>query len=642
MFAGIFPLLWFFTSPVAEVNTKSIAEIPTTTTFCGVELTITEKGKEKIREYKKKLYENPVYFNAAVNRGDTYLPFVEEALSDIGVPDDLKYLPMQESNLKAEAVSSSNAVGFWQFKAEVAEEVGLIVNEFVDERKHIYRSSIAAASYISKVNRNYDNWLYAIIAYYEGTTGSLAYTSVGNYGKKSMVIDENTHWYLVKTIAYKMTYEDALNITFQPNTWLEPISATCPLNSKTLATKHGLTEEKFLEYNKWMLQKSVPEGGSFTYYIPHTGEIYRKHTSDPNKAFNGKEVVTTKIVPKLNPVKPEPKPVTPPVKSEPVVIVPSPKPNANQAVNEIDLPADRYVRIELEDDLFYGEEALLSDIQPEYILYSGKQSLQDIALYFGITYSNLMDWNRTSVQNEPRKGSIIYLKKPKKSRFHIVESGESLADIAKKHRTSVSKIQKKNGMKKDDLKIYTGQRINLKENTGKNDKVIILTSEMWKNAAIQPIGITENIAIVEEKKEERVPVVSLPFAGGGAYMDTLITRDTIYPKPSPVISRWITHTVVANETLWGISQRYKTTVDIIKKVNALPSDALSPGQRLSIFTTLPDLGEYQDGYYHTVLGGETIEKIATRYGVPAYLVAKKNGITAPSLKPGSILFISRE
>ena len=125
-------------------------------------------------------------------------------------------------------------------------------------------------------------------------------------------------------------------------------------------------------------------------------------------------------------------------------------------------------------------------------------------------------------------------------------------------------------------------------------------------------------------------------------MDTIITKDTIYPKPSSIKSKWIEHTVVANETLWGISQKYKSTVDIIKKANALKSDALSPGQSLRIFTTLPDFQEYKEGYYHTVLGGETLEKIAGRYGVPSYLIAKKNEIAAPDLKPGQILIISKD
>lgn len=644
MLAGIFPILWFFTLGNPNPDLLKPSEVPGITTFCGVEITITEKGKEKIREYKKKLYENPVYFNAAVDRGDTYLPFIEEALADIGAPDDLKYLAMQESNLKADAVSTSNAVGFWQFKEDVGKEAGLKINEKVDERKHIYRSSIAAASYISRVNRNYDNWLYAIISYYEGTTGSVNYTSVENYGKKTMVIDENTHWYLLKTIAYKLTYEDALNITFQPNLWLEPVAVTGPASAKEIASKYNLSEEVFLEYNKWILSKEIPSGELFTCYIPHTSDLYRNHTPDPNKAFAGKEIVSTKVVPKVK-SEPNAPPVNPEVQPSPV-IPPSfvPVSKEKDASLVIDLQPERYVEINLEDDLYYGEEAMLSDVRPEYILYNGNQSLQDLALYFGITYTNLMNWNGTSVNQEPKKGSIVYLQKPKKSRFHIVEEGESLVTIAKQHRTSVSKIQKKNRMDKNDFKIYRGQRLNLKESVNKNDKIIILTHNLWKTVAVNtPVQQTDSpfpapaVTDLPEKKNTLVSPQSVTVA-----MDTIIVRDTIFPNPSPLKSRWLEHTVAANETLWAISQKYKSTVDIIKKANDLKSDALSPGQKLRIFTTLPDFQEYREGYYHKVLSGETLEKISGRYGVPSFQLAKINEITSPELRPGQILLIIKE
>lgn len=213
----IFPLLlsffWNFEQPT---------KVPDTTIFCGIEITIDESAKEKIRDIKKKLYENPTYFNAAVDRGDTYLPFIEEALRDLNVPDDIKYVAMQESNLFPAAVSTSNAVGFWQFKEDAAKESGLVVNAFIDQRKHVYLSSLAAASYFAKANRTYDNWLYSIISYYEGVTGVVDYTDPKYYGKKQMTIDDKTHWYLLKSIAYKLTYEDALKLTYQPTVWLHP------------------------------------------------------------------------------------------------------------------------------------------------------------------------------------------------------------------------------------------------------------------------------------------------------------------------------------------------------------------------------------------------------------------------------------
>ena len=73
-------------------------------------------------------------------------------LKENGIPDDFKYLAIQESGFISDAVSSSNAVGFWQFKKLTADEVGLRVDRKIDERQNIVTSSRGAAKYLQKNN----------------------------------------------------------------------------------------------------------------------------------------------------------------------------------------------------------------------------------------------------------------------------------------------------------------------------------------------------------------------------------------------------------------------------------------------------------------------------------------------------------
>ena len=68
--------------------------------------------------------------------------FVEEILKRQGIPEDFKYLAIQEGEFISDAVSSSNAVGFWQFKKASAQELGVRVDAAVDERKHIIASTV--------------------------------------------------------------------------------------------------------------------------------------------------------------------------------------------------------------------------------------------------------------------------------------------------------------------------------------------------------------------------------------------------------------------------------------------------------------------------------------------------------------------
>ena len=153
-----------------------------------MQLTLSPKAKERAQEIVDQLHASPKSYEELVQRSHLYMPFIQEALEIVGVPDDLKYLAVVESWLKGDAVSKSNAVGFWQFKDFTAREVGLLINQQVDERKHIFRSSIGAGRYLYGLNQQFGNWIYAIIGYNRGGRGAIPFTDTRYYGKNKMTI----------------------------------------------------------------------------------------------------------------------------------------------------------------------------------------------------------------------------------------------------------------------------------------------------------------------------------------------------------------------------------------------------------------------------------------------------------------------
>ncbi len=150
------------------------------------------------------LHINDKYFQIFVDRINIYFPVIERILKEEEMPDDLKYLALQESALIPDAVSSSNAVGFWQFKKETAEDYGLTVNDKIDERKNIVSSTRAASRYIKNSNFLFENWIFSIYSYYQGLSGAKAVTDPKLYGSKRMSIDKDTHWYIIKFLGYKV------------------------------------------------------------------------------------------------------------------------------------------------------------------------------------------------------------------------------------------------------------------------------------------------------------------------------------------------------------------------------------------------------------------------------------------------------
>ena len=134
-----------------------IPQVPAEMEFADMIIRINPQARREIQLDVDALYRNPSYFKVKLERVNLYMPIVERELRSVGVPLDLKYLVIQESGLIPDAVSTSNAVGFWQFKQGTAEEVFLRVDSQIDDRKNIVNSTRGAALYLKKHNNTFDN-----------------------------------------------------------------------------------------------------------------------------------------------------------------------------------------------------------------------------------------------------------------------------------------------------------------------------------------------------------------------------------------------------------------------------------------------------------------------------------------------------
>jgi membrane-bound lytic murein transglycosylase D len=102
-----------------------------------------------------------------------YFNTIDKVFTSYDLPVELKYLAVIESRLNPNIVSRVGAVGLWQFMPASAKRFGLKTNG-VDERRNSYKSSVAAARYISYLNKIFDDWLLTIAAYNSGPAPVLA------------------------------------------------------------------------------------------------------------------------------------------------------------------------------------------------------------------------------------------------------------------------------------------------------------------------------------------------------------------------------------------------------------------------------------------------------------------------------------
>ena len=94
-----------------------------------------------------------------------YFPVFEKMLTDSGMPQELKYLPVIESALNPMAVSYAGAVGLWQFMYGTGALYGLKVNAYCDDRRDIFKATEAAVSYLKELYNTYGDWFMALAAY---------------------------------------------------------------------------------------------------------------------------------------------------------------------------------------------------------------------------------------------------------------------------------------------------------------------------------------------------------------------------------------------------------------------------------------------------------------------------------------------
>ena len=192
-------------------NTRSYSfpTIPKSMLFFGRTINLED---EDIRERLDREIITNVYFQSsttfALKRANRFFPEIEKILSEEHVLEDFKYLAVIESNL-SEVSSPVGANGFWQFMPFTAKEYGLVMNDEVDERMNLTKSTRAACSFIKNAHKIFGDWVNACASYNRGIGGvqsDMKWQKTDHYFDTDM--NNETGRYVFRIMAMKLIMEN--------------------------------------------------------------------------------------------------------------------------------------------------------------------------------------------------------------------------------------------------------------------------------------------------------------------------------------------------------------------------------------------------------------------------------------------------
>lgn len=639
---------------------QQTVSVPQNVYFADIHLTISDGAQQVIQKKVDALHKNPTYFQAKVELADAYFPLIDQIFKEEGVPADLKFLSLQESGLIGDAVSTSNAVGYWQFKREAASDFNLRVDNVVDERKHILEASRGAARYFKRSNNYYNNWFNSILSYYLGYSGAKAATKTSDIGTKKMTVTEKTHEYLLTFLAHKIAYENHVGKNSKPAIALQPLRATPGQSLAEIALDNKADFAELEKYNKWLLGSTIPSDKDYYVMLPLRGAERAILASNENttnlpvassKQKAGSSAAAAAMVTRngLN------------------ALVARQGDNKDKLALQAGISTRKFLKY---NDLrsfdkieagvaYYTEKKGTSATAAEFHVVQPGETMQMISQHYGIQLKHLVFKNRMKRNEVPVPGRVLWLKnrRPLNKPVEVRELNKQVAARQEMAASDVKPVTKPAAA--------TAAR---QTDNGKKENVITRFFNSFKKnkkqteAAKEPVPVEETVVeetIVEEVAIEEIapPVEEKPVQP--------VTREAMYPgsrtpaatKPATTPKQDPTKTTPINPTT-PVQEpaTVKTTPAAAAKPAATPAkqEPVKAEPAKPVATTTPaktaepvqttepvkEAVPVTKTAKHVVKQGETLYGISKMYNITVADLTNWNKLSEGPLKLGQELIIA--
>ena len=256
-----------------EIGYVKLPPVPDQLFLCDKAIPLSD---EDVREdFEREFYQfldNKGLLTILVKRYGKFFSVVSEELNREDMPSDLIYLAIAESYLNPRAISKANAGGIWQFIKETAKREGLSINDTIDERYSVTRSTRTALDYLKKLHDEFGDWFVAMAAYNAGEVRLRE--AVANQNSRDffdLYLPEETERYVFRIAAVKEIVGNPrkYGLAIERDDYYRPYEVTevtVELDRETptalLAQAMDLPYKAFREYNLQIRKYRIPEAST--------------------------------------------------------------------------------------------------------------------------------------------------------------------------------------------------------------------------------------------------------------------------------------------------------------------------------------------------------------------------------------------
>lgn len=530
-----------------------------------------------------------------------YFPLFEEALANKNVPLEIKYLAVVESALNPKAVSRMGATGLWQFMYQTGKQYNLKIDSYVDERSDPLKASEAAAQYMANMYAIFGDWDLVLASYNSGP-GNVAKAirrSGGqqNYWNIRKNLPKETQGYVPAFLATMYIYEYHKEHGIKPDRAIikhfatDTIQIKKQMSFKQISDLLDIPVVQLQVLNPSYKMNVIPVYENQSHFLRLPKDKIAVFTSNEDKIYAYTQFEESKR--------------ERPFQGTQIAKSTVAKDTLNVVESKINLPKTKYYKVRRGDNL--------TEIAEKYNV-----SVADVKKWNGLK-SNTVSSGRSlkiyledtiSVKNSTEKA--IVLKQPisdevKKTAsndtltatsnaFYIVQKGDNLSSIAKKHNLTLTEIKELNHLTTNSIQLGASLQIAkndaiVKEEIAETTKLenveyIVKKGDNLGNIAKKFGSKIDDLKSWNNLQDNNIALGSSLIVAQSEVSVENNTKNSL-KKNEAIASvsknKEINYYVKKGDSLYSIAKKYPgVTISDIKKWNDIRNENLKPGMKLKI------------------------------------------------------------